>query len=226
MKLVTLEDKLASETKRIVRNARTLHKRSHLKKPMYLSRNGLVKEIDVINSSLVTIDSYIENHKTKGRFYMIGVKDINPRRLVIPPLADFIYSTFFYRGLSSLGNVKFKKEIYKILGVGIGENVNIYQGAKLDLLFPRLTEIGDNTTIGGESVFYNHSNVASKDYFGWGRIKIGKNCNIGNSSMISPMIIGDNSSLMPGTMAAGYLAHIPENTVYGGNPPRRIKTIG
>jgi acetyltransferase-like isoleucine patch superfamily enzyme len=119
-----------------------------------------------------------------------------------------------------------KKAIYRKLGMRIGENVHIYQGAKLDIIFSKLIEIGDNSTIGGEVQIYNHSAVASKDYFGWGIVKIGKNCTIGNGSVIAGIKMGDGSSLKPCTVTAGYLFNIPENTIYGGNPPQLIKRIG
>lgn len=226
MRLVTLEDKLAEESKRIVRNARRLHKRMHLDYPVYLSRNGLTKEIDIVNSPLEAIEDYIDRNKSKGRFYMIGIKDLNPRRIIVHSFMDFIYSIIFYRAVASLGDVKIKKTIYRKLGMNIGKNVHIYQGAKFDTLFAKLIEIGDNSTIGGEAQMYNHSTVASKDYFGWGIVKIGKNCTIGNHSLIAGINMGDGSSLKPSTVTAGYLFNIPKNAVYGGNPAKLLKIFG
>jgi acetyltransferase-like isoleucine patch superfamily enzyme len=218
---MNLEDKLAFESKRIVYNARKIHRKKRLKRSIYLSRNTKKRELDIINASINDIIAYIDAYKWRGRFYLLDLQGINPRRLVINPLLDFFYSAFFYRGLASLGDVKIKKSIYRLLGMSIAKNVHIYQGAKFDIIFAKLIELGENTTIGGEAAIYNHVASPSKDFFGWGIVKTGKNCIIGNRSFISGIRMGDNSILRPNTVTASYHFNVREGEEYGGNPAKK-----
>jgi acetyltransferase-like isoleucine patch superfamily enzyme len=74
----------------------------------------------------------------------------------------------------------------------IGKNVSIGLGAMLDIFFPELIEIGDNSLIGQNVTIIAHEFLIDK----WrtGKVKIGKNVMIGiNSTIIAGVTIGDNS---------------------------------
>ena len=212
-----IHDTLELVTQKIVRNAVRIHRKKGCGYPLWLSRNGNDLELDIISTSRSDINSFIKKHKPTGRFYLIGVNSnsISPRRLLLSSPKDFLYTLLFSRFLSSIGDFSFKQKIYRMLGMKIGRNVHIYEGVKFDIFLASLIEVGDNVTIGGNALFYNHTSLASKDYFGWGVVKIGNNCLIGNGSFIGGLRMGDNSMLKPATVTAGYLFDLESNTLYG-----------
>jgi acetyltransferase-like isoleucine patch superfamily enzyme len=85
-----------------------------------------------------------------------------------------------------------KNILYRSLGMKIGKDVSIGLGAMLDIFFPELIEIGDNSIIGQNVTIIAHEFLIDK----WrtGKVKIGKNAMIGiNSTIIAGVTIGDNS---------------------------------
>jgi len=95
---------------------------------------------------------------------------------------------------------------------------------------PYLIEIGDNTAISGSVVFETHDggvcfiNDREHDLLGcYGRIKIGKNCFIGERSIIMPDIeIGDNCLVAAGSVV---VSSMPPNSVILGNPAKVVSNI-
>ena len=117
-------------------------------------------------------------------------------------------------------------------GAVIGKNVrigNIYMlGTE-----PYLVEIGDNTVMaGGDTQILTHDGACAMvyrmglypemcDYLG--RVKIGKNCFIGNNCIIMKHVtIGDNSIIGAGSVVA---KSIPAGCVACGVPARVICTV-
>ncbi len=88
---------------------------------------------------------------------------------------------------------------------------------------PCLTEIGDNTIIGNNSLILAH--YIKGDKLKIKRTRIGKNCTIGAYAIISPGVtIGDNTIV-------GAHAFVPKNkkldsnSVYVGVPARKMKKL-
>ncbi len=96
---------------------------------------------------------------------------------------------------------------------------------------PFLIEIGDKTKITAGCRFINHDGAMYtirsmekyQDARNFGRIKIGKNCFIGNNCTFLPGAkMGDNCILGAGSVLN---SSIPDNSVYAGVPAKFICTI-
>lgn len=113
---------------------------------------------------------------------------------------------------------RFRYMIYKKLGMKIGKNVNFF-GVRMDIIFPELIEIGDNTMIGQDTMLVTHEFL--RDHWRKGRIKIGKNVMIGTMCLILPGVEVGNGA----TVAAYSLVNknVPEGTFVGGVPAKVIK---
>ena len=121
-------------------------------------------------------------------------------------------------------------EICKARGMKVGENV-VFIEAPAFGSEPYLIEIGDNTKITAGCTFINHDGAMYvirsmekyKDARNFGRIKIGRNCFIGNNCTFLPSVeMGDNSILGAGSVLN---SSVPANSVYAGVPAKFICTI-
>lgn len=112
-----------------------------------------------------------------------------------------------------------KRGLWRLTGARVGENVSIGLGAQLDVLFPELIEIGDNTIIGYNTTILAHEFLLNE----WrtGKVKIGANCMIGaNSTVLAGVTVGDNS-----TVSAMSLVNkdVPPRTWVEGVPARAVR---
>ena len=115
-------------------------------------------------------------------------------------------------------------------GVEIGRNCYIGEHVHIDLIHPEMVKIGDNVTIGNNTMIYAHS-VASANPFlksiGYGRkiepvvIKSGAVINPG-CIITAGITIGTNSMIAVGSVVA---ATIPDYCIAVGNPARIVKKI-
>jgi len=104
----------------------------------------------------------------------------------------------------------------KLLGAKIGKNV-ILAGRIND---PCLTEIGDNSVIGGHSIISAHT---GEDKLILKRVKIGKNCIVGGWAHIMPGVIMEDNSVLGARSLATKNKVLKSYKVYGGVPAREIK---
>ncbi|RNA61090.1 acyltransferase [Chryseobacterium nematophagum] len=140
-------------------------------------------------------------------------------------IALFCSSTFWER-LYMKSYIK----VCQLQGLRLGEDVKIFERVNFGSE-PFLIEIGDKTQIAGGTRFVSHGGTTKtlrrlkgfEDARIFGRIKIGKNCTIGNNCVIQQHVeIGDNCILG----ASSVLTHsIPDNSVFSGNPARFICSI-
>ncbi|WP_407403333.1 acyltransferase [Chryseobacterium sp.] len=121
-------------------------------------------------------------------------------------------------------------EICKKRGLIVGKDV-IFIEAPAFGSEPYLIEIGDRTKITAGATFINHDGAMYtirsmdkyKDARNFGRIKIGKNCFVGNNCIFLPgSQMGDNCILGAGSTLN---SSMPHNTVYAGTPAKYICTI-
>lgn len=117
-----------------------------------------------------------------------------------------------------LPDTEFKNKIYRKTGMKVGKNVSIF-GTNLDIFFPELIEIGDNSVIGNNSCIITHEFIVGE----WrrGAVKIGKNVTIGTMVLVLPGVtIGDGA-----TVAAYSLVNksVEPGAFVGGVPIKRIK---
>ena len=144
--------------------------------------------------------------------------------------------TFFYRIIlklhTSWRNLYDKAyiEICKARGLKVGKGVIFIEAPKFGSE-PYLIEIGDRTKITANCTFINHDGamyvIRSMEKYAdarnFGRIKIGKNCFIGNNCTILPGVeMGDNCILGAGSVLS---SSMPNNSVYAGVPAKFICTI-
>jgi len=104
----------------------------------------------------------------------------------------------------------------KLLGAKIGKNV-ILAGRIND---PCLTEIGDNSVIGGHSIISAHT---GEDKLILKRVKIGKNCIVGGWAHIMPGVIMEDDAVLGARSLATKNKVLKSYKVYGGVPAREIK---
>lgn len=121
-------------------------------------------------------------------------------------------------------------EICKSRGMKVGENV-IFIEVPAFGSEPYLIEIGDGTKITAGCTFINHDGamyvIRSMEKYidarNFGRIKIGKNCFIGNNCTFLPGVeMGDSCILGAGSVLN---SSTPPNTVYAGVPAKFICTM-
>lgn len=121
-------------------------------------------------------------------------------------------------------------EVSKARGLKVGKNVQFIEAPDFGSE-PFLIEIGDNTKITANCTFINHDGAMYvirsmekyEDARNFGRIKIGKNCFIGNNCTLLPgASMGDNCILGAGSVLN---SSMPDNAVYAGVPAKMICTI-
>lgn len=121
-------------------------------------------------------------------------------------------------------------EICKSRGMKVGRNVVFIEAPKFGSE-PYLIEIGEGTKITAGCTFITHDGAMYvirkmekyKDARNFGRIKIGKNCFIGNNCTLLPGVeIGDHSILGAGSVLN---SSVPANSVYAGVPAKFISSI-
>lgn len=121
-------------------------------------------------------------------------------------------------------------EICKAKGMKVGKDV-IFIEAPAFGSEPYLIEIGDRTKITAGCTFINHDGAMYvirsmekyQDARNFGRIKIGKNCFVGNNCVFLPgSQMGNNCILGAGSVLN---SSMPDNSVYAGVPAKFICTI-
>ena len=100
----------------------------------------------------------------------------------------------------------------------------------IDLIYPKMIEIGDNVSLGSHSMIFGHSNPSANLFLKQGEyprkiskvvIKLGAVINPG--TIITPgVVIGENSIISPRSVVT---QDIPDYCIAVGNPARVVKKI-
>jgi len=115
-------------------------------------------------------------------------------------------------------------------GVKIGENCHISPYVLMDIVYPKLIEIGNNVTIGSNVMIFAHVNPTANLFLKKTKyprkiakvtIKDGAVINPG-SIIIAGITIGKNSIV---SIGCGVFEDVPDSCVVMGNPARVIKKI-
>ncbi len=115
-------------------------------------------------------------------------------------------------------------------GVKIGNNCHFNPYVLIDLIYPKMVEIGDNVTLGSNSMIFAHSNPSANLFLKQGDfprkvskvvIKSGAVINPG-AIIIAGVTIGENSIISPRSVVT---QDIPDYCIAIGNPARVIKKI-
>ena len=125
---------------------------------------------------------------------------------------------------------EFSINMQKLRGVKIGRNCHFNPYVLIDLIYPKMVEIGDNVTLGSHSMIFAHSNPSANLFLKQGEyprkiskviIKTGAVINPG-VIIIAGVTIGENSIISPRSVVT---QDIPDYCVAVGNPARVVKKI-
>ncbi len=120
-----------------------------------------------------------------------------------------------------LPSLSVKRWLLRRIGVKVGKNVAFGLESTVDVFYPELIEIGDNTIIGYNTVILAHEFLANE--LRVGEVRIGKNVTIGANCTILPgVVIGDNSVISAHSLVN---SDIPPNVLAGGVPARVIREL-
>jgi acetyltransferase-like isoleucine patch superfamily enzyme len=107
----------------------------------------------------------------------------------------------------------------RLMGVKAGEKVSMALNATVDIFYPELIEIGDNTIIGYNATILAHEYLIEKKRTG--PVVIGKNVLIGaNTTVLAGVVIGDGACISAGSLVN---EDIPAGAFAGGVPARVIE---
>lgn len=153
----------------------------------------------------------VEIHKHPGNTMHLWWRLKNP---IFTSIRFLLIYAARYLPSTSLKNI-----LYRICGARIGKGVTFGLGAVLDIFYPELIEIGDNTLIGYNTVILAHEYL--QDEYRTGKVVIGKNAMIGaNCTLLPGVKIGDGASISSMTLVN---TDIPAGQTWGGIPARRLK---
>ena len=125
---------------------------------------------------------------------------------------------------------EFSIKMQRLRGVNKGKNCHFNPYVLIDLIYPKMVEIGDNVTLGSHSMIFAHSNPSANLFLKQGEyprkiskviIKTGAVINPG-AIIIAGVTIGENSIISPRSVVT---QDIPDYCVAIGNPARVIKKI-
>ncbi len=120
-----------------------------------------------------------------------------------------------------LPSLSLKCWLLRRTGMKIGKDVSFGLESTVDVFFPELIEVGDNSIIGFNTVLLAHEFLVNE--LRVGEVKIGKNVTIGANCTILPGVeIGDNSIISAHSLVN---RSIPPNVMAGGVPVRILKKL-
>lgn len=117
-------------------------------------------------------------------------------------------------------SIGMKNFIYRLLGMKVGKSTSFGLMVMVDIFFPELISIGENTVIGYNTVILGHEYLIKE--YRKGQVIIGSNVMIGANCTILPGVtIGDNAVVSAGSLVN---RDIPSNAMAGGVPVKLIGT--
>lgn len=114
-------------------------------------------------------------------------------------------------------SLRLKNFLYSAMGIKMGGHVSVGLEVNMDVFFPELIEIGDNSIIGFNSTILCHEFLVGE--YRLGKVVVGKNVTIGANTTILPGItIADGS-----VVSAHSLVNSDVSGFVGGVPARPLK---
>lgn len=114
-------------------------------------------------------------------------------------------------------SLRLKALLYHAMGIKVGRNVSVGLEATMDVFFPELIEIGDNTIIGFNTTILCHEFLTRE--YRIGRVIIGKNVTIGANTTILPGIRIEDDTVV----SAYSLVNSDVRGFVGGVPARELR---
>ncbi len=124
----------------------------------------------------------------------------------------------------------FAIKMQKSRGVSIGKNCHLSPYVLIDLLYPHLVKIGDNVTVGSNTLIFAHSNPTTNLFLKNNEYprKV-ESISIRSGAILFPgciitagVTIGENSLVSAGSVV---FEDVPDYCVVVGNPARIVKKI-
>jgi acetyltransferase-like isoleucine patch superfamily enzyme len=111
-----------------------------------------------------------------------------------------------------------KCDAMRFMGVKVGQKVSMALEATVDVVYPELIEIGDNSIVGYRATILAHEYLI--DRMRTGPVIIGKNVLIGaNTTILAGVSIGDDAIVAAGSMVT---CDVPAGKFVAGVPARVI----
>jgi len=121
-------------------------------------------------------------------------------------------------GCRYLPFLSWKIRLYRAIGMRMGSRVSVGLGAVVDIFFPEMVSIGDNSIIGYNTVILGHEFLVKE--LRTGPVKVGKNVMIGANVTILPGVeIGDGAVVSACSLVN---ADVPAGALVGGVPARLL----
>ena len=161
-------------------------------------------------SASIDIMRDIETFRSKGVHNSLWYWN----EIVSPLKVAFNYFCMYLARISP--SLQFKNQIYSSMGINIGDHVSVGLEVTMDVFFPELIEIGDNSIIGFNTTILCHEFLV--DEYRTGKVVIGKNVTIGANTTILPGVrIADGS-----VVSAHSLVNSDVSGFVGGVPARPL----
>jgi acetyltransferase-like isoleucine patch superfamily enzyme len=116
-------------------------------------------------------------------------------------------------------SLQLKIDCMRLMGINAGQHVSMALEATVDIFFPELIEIGDNTIIGHGATILAHEYLIDK--YCTGNVKIGKGVLIGaNTTVLPGVTIGDGAVVSACSLVN---KDVPAGAFVGGVPAKIIE---
>ena len=168
-------------------------------------------------------DVFSQNEKEVMDFY--GLKgSLGKLRIRAKILRTWILHKSAYSSINSSWIIRMQRS----RGVKIGEGCHISPYVLIDLIYPSMINIGNNVTIGSNTMIFAHVNPTANLILKRGDyprktdpVVIRSGAWINPGSIITPGVtIGENSIVSAGSVVT---QDVPDNCVVVGNPARVVK---
>ncbi len=115
-------------------------------------------------------------------------------------------------------SLRVKNALYRALGIKVGARVSPGLGVTMDVFFPRLISIGDDSIIGYNTVILAHEFLVRE--LRTGPVEIGREVMIGANVTILPGVrIGDGATVSACSLVN---SDVPAGALVGGVPARPL----